>query len=320
MLEVWESYLQQQGAIMDGKFNNVHVNKSSQEDINRYSMLIDEGYLILDSIQNEISEDPLVGIKPLVPDPESVTPPDKSDIPWPQYQGTTTNVGFTGADGPVYGRIAWKFPVGLAWESRPVVEGDKVYLASPGNRNILYTLDINTGDKIALVGQNGAGKTTLVKHLNGICANQAGSLLYKEQSLQGDNLIQARRQVGILFQDPDDHLFNNTIYEDVAFGPMNQGLARDVVDERVRKALERVELDHLMFKAPNNLSLGQKKRAAFAAIITPDVRWADDSDIAGGETHRVGDFLATFRQFPPRQRPASFSIDQVMEKLVPKGG
>lgn len=139
-------------------------------------------------------------------------------------------------------------------------------------------LDIFTGDRIALVGQNGAGKTTLVKHLNGTRTNQAGSLLYKGQSIQGDNLIRARRQVGILFQDPDDHLFNNTIYEDVAFGPMNQGLPRDVVDERVRKALERVELDHLMFKAPNNLSLGQKKRAAFAAIMVmePEVLILDE--------------------------------------------
>ena len=139
-------------------------------------------------------------------------------------------------------------------------------------------LDVFTGDKIALVGQNGSGKTTLVKHLNGIYTNQTGSLHYKGQSMQGDNLIQARRQVGILFQDPDDHLFNNTIYEDVAFGPMNQGLARDVVDERVRKTLERVELDHLMFKAPNNLSLGQKKRAAFAAIMAmePEVLILDE--------------------------------------------
>ena len=139
-------------------------------------------------------------------------------------------------------------------------------------------LDIFTGDRIALVGQNGAGKTTLVKHLNGICTNQAGSLLYKGQNIQDDNLIRARRQVGILFQDPDDHLFNNTIYEDVAFGPMNQGLARDVVDERVRKALERVGLDHLMFKAPHNLSYGQKKRAAFATIMAmePEILILDE--------------------------------------------
>jgi len=139
-------------------------------------------------------------------------------------------------------------------------------------------LDIFPGDRIALVGQNGAGKTTLVRHLNGIYTNQAGSLLYKGQSIQGDNLIRARRQVGILFQDPDDHLFNNTIYEDVAFGPMNQGLARDEVDERVRKALEMVGLDNLMFKAPHNLSYGQKKRAAFAAIMAmePEVLILDE--------------------------------------------
>jgi len=139
-------------------------------------------------------------------------------------------------------------------------------------------LEIFPGDRIALVGQNGAGKTTLVKQLNGICANQAGSLLYKGRRMQGDNLSRARRQVGILFQDPDDHLFNNTIYEDIAFGPMNLGLTHDVVDERVRMALDRVGLDHLMFKAPHNLSYGQKKRAAFAAILAmePEVLILDE--------------------------------------------
>ncbi|MFC2115424.1 PQQ-binding-like beta-propeller repeat protein [Bacteroidota bacterium] len=156
MLSSWESFLRQQGAITAGRFTRVNLSRSNiasitnekeqKEEIARYSNLIDKGYLILDSIQNEILEDPSKGLTPLAPDPESVTPPVKNDTPWAQYQGTLTHVGFTGADGPVYGRIAWKFPVGLAWESRPVIEGDKVYLASPGNRNILYTLDINSGE------------------------------------------------------------------------------------------------------------------------------------------------------------------------------
>ena len=139
-------------------------------------------------------------------------------------------------------------------------------------------LDIYPGDRIALVGQNGSGKTTLVKHLNGIYANHSGSLLYKGQVLSHFNLIQARRQVGILFQDPDDHLFNNTIYEDVAFGPMNQGLTRDEVDKRVRDALHKVGLERLMYKAPHQISYGQKKRAALAAILAmePEVLILDE--------------------------------------------
>ncbi|MFC2081282.1 PQQ-binding-like beta-propeller repeat protein [Bacteroidota bacterium] len=163
MLRFWESSLRHRGAITAGRFTTIDDNilniasitnkKEQQEEIARYAKLIDAGYLILDSIQNEIMEDPSKGIRPLVPDPESVSPPLKIEIPWPQYQGTLTNVGFTGGDGPVYGRIGWKFPVGLAWESRPVVEGDNVYLTSPGMRNILFTLDINTGEVLSRVKQ-----------------------------------------------------------------------------------------------------------------------------------------------------------------------
>ena len=169
MLKVWASSLRQEGAMLAGRFNRMYLivpdiasMKNEQEkkgEIARYSKLIDKGYLILDSIQKEITEDPSIGISPLVPDPKSVTPPVKGEIPWSQYQGTLTNDGFTGADGPVYGRIAWKFPVGLAWESRPVVEGEKVYLASPGNHSILFTLDINTGEVLNSVKQISGGGT-----------------------------------------------------------------------------------------------------------------------------------------------------------------
>ena len=89
--------------------------KAKEKKIAKYSKIIDRGYLILDSIQNEIIEDPQKGLTPLVPNPNSVVPPVKSEKAWPQYKGTPTNIGFNGSDGPVYGRIAWKFPVGLAW-------------------------------------------------------------------------------------------------------------------------------------------------------------------------------------------------------------
>ncbi|MFC2081330.1 PQQ-binding-like beta-propeller repeat protein [Bacteroidota bacterium] len=157
MLRLWESSLRQQGAITAGRFTPVNIRlkissiqdtKEKQAVLARYAKLIEEGYLILDSIQNEIIEDPSKGLTPLTPDPKTVIPPVKNEMPWPNYQGTLSNVGFNGNDGPVYGRIAWKFPVGLAWESRPVIEGDRVYLTSPGLRNILFTLDINTGEVI----------------------------------------------------------------------------------------------------------------------------------------------------------------------------
>ena len=158
MLKLWELSLQQQGVVLAGRYQSVYINRSRIESITnleerknamaRVAKQIDVGYQILDSMQNEIIENPLSGVAELTPDPTSVVPPVKNEKSWPNYQGTLSNVGFNGNDGPVYGRTAWKFPVGLAWESRPVIEGDKVYLASPGWRNILFTLDLNTGKVI----------------------------------------------------------------------------------------------------------------------------------------------------------------------------
>jgi energy-coupling factor transport system ATP-binding protein len=128
-------------------------------------------------------------------------------------------------------------------------------------------LAIFPGDKVALVGQNGAGKTTLIKHLNGLYRPSQGKVFYQGEELSDDRLARTRLEIGILFQDPDDQLFCNTLDEDVAFGPRNQRLGREEVEGRVRQALNRLGLDQLRFKAPHHLSYGQKKRAAFATIL-----------------------------------------------------
>lgn len=129
------------------------------------------------------------------------------------------------------------------------------------------SLCIFDGDRIALVGQNGSGKTTLVKHLNGIFQPTSGSLRYRGDSLVGTHLSAARLEIGVLFQDPDDHLFCNTLYDDVAFGPMNQGLSQILVEERVLEAVTAVGLLDLLYKPAHLLSYGQKKRAALAAVL-----------------------------------------------------
>ncbi len=129
-------------------------------------------------------------------------------------------------------------------------------------------LTIHEGERVALVGRNGAGKTTLVKHLNGLYRPHAGRMLYKGRPLEGGHLLQGRLQVGMLFQDPDDQLFCNNLDEDVSFGPLNQGLDSRQVDTRVRLALERMGLGELRYKPAHHLSFGQKKRAAFATLLS----------------------------------------------------
>jgi len=128
-------------------------------------------------------------------------------------------------------------------------------------------LDIAGGDRIALVGQNGSGKTTLIKQLCGLLLPTAGEVLYKGEQLKGEHLDRNRLEIGLLFQDPDDQLFSHTLLDDTAFGPRHQGLSRQDAEQAARQSLQRVNLLDMAYKAPHNLSFGQKKRAALAGFL-----------------------------------------------------
>lgn len=139
-------------------------------------------------------------------------------------------------------------------------------------------LTISTGERIALVGHNGSGKTTLVRQLCGLNSPTAGTLLYDGAPLSGDYLKAARLKIGLLFQDPDDQLFGHTLVDDVAFGPCNQGESASIARELALQSLQRVGLEHLAFKPPHQLSVGQKKRAALAGLLAmnPEVLIFDE--------------------------------------------
>jgi energy-coupling factor transport system ATP-binding protein len=128
-------------------------------------------------------------------------------------------------------------------------------------------LDIDAGERIALVGRNGSGKTTLIKQLCGLLQPAAGKVQYKRKRLAGRYLERSRLEIGLLFQDPDDQLFGHTLLDDVAFGPRQQGLTQPEAETAALEALQGVGLIDLAYKAPHNLSFGQKKRAALAGLL-----------------------------------------------------
>lgn len=122
------------------------------------------------------------------------------------------------------------------------------------------------GEHVAVVGANGAGKSTLLWHLNGLLTG-SGRVVVDGVALSRSSVAAIRRQVGLVFQDPDDQLFCPTVAEDVAFGPRQARLPGGEVQRRVDAALAAVGLNGLGHKAPHHLSLGQRKRAAIAAVL-----------------------------------------------------
>lgn len=134
------------------------------------------------------------------------------------------------------------------------------------------------GESVALVGANGAGKSTLLLHLNGYLTPDSGTVRIGDYPLTGENLREARRTVGMIFQDADDQLFMPTLYDDVAFGPHNLGLPPEEVEERVSDALARMGIEHLKHRPPYRLSAGEKRKAAIATVLsmTPDILVLDE--------------------------------------------
>ncbi len=134
------------------------------------------------------------------------------------------------------------------------------------------------GERIAIIGANGAGKSTLFKHFNGILRPTEGEVLIKGESITGKNILDVRRTVGVVFQDPDDQIFAPTIKQDVAFGPMNLGLPGEEIEKRVCEALETVRLTGFEERAPHHLSTGEKKKVAIAGILAmrPEVLVLDE--------------------------------------------
>lgn len=128
------------------------------------------------------------------------------------------------------------------------------------------SIDINDGEKVALVGPNGAGKTTLLLHLNGILRGE-GRVRVGELELNDQTIKAIRALVGLVFQSPDDQLFSASVYDDVAYGLVYQGLQAGLVKERVTGALAAVGMSGSEQRSPYHLSLGEKKRVALATVL-----------------------------------------------------
>ena len=140
------------------------------------------------------------------------------------------------------------------------------------------SLDINSGEKVALVGPNGAGKSTLMLHLNGLLGDEQSQISIAGLSLTKGNLPFIRAKVGLVFQNPDDQLFSPTVFDDVAFGPLHMGYEEAEVQQRAQNALAQVGISDLGARLSHHLSVGQKKRVAIATVLSmqPEIMVLDE--------------------------------------------
>lgn len=138
------------------------------------------------------------------------------------------------------------------------------------------SLQVKAGERIALLGANGSGKSTLLRLMDGLHFATTGEVRFRgealtESAMEDDAFaMQFRRQVGIVFQNPDVQLFNPTVFDEVAFGPLQMGWPREEILDRVHATLNWIGAEHLKDRAPYRLSGGEKKRVAIASVVVLD--------------------------------------------------
>ena len=129
------------------------------------------------------------------------------------------------------------------------------------------TFHVKRGEWLSIVGHNGSGKSTTVRLIDGLLEAESGEILINGQQLTEENIWDLRRQIGMVFQNPDNQFVGATVEDDVAFGLENQGISRQEMKERVEEALNLVGMSDFKKKEPARLSGGQKQRVAIAGVV-----------------------------------------------------
>ena len=153
------------------------------------------------------------------------------------------------------------------------------YYGSEVNSLTDVSLEIKEGEWVAIIGPNGSGKSTLAKIMNGLLVPAAGQVTIKDLTIDEETVWEARRSVGMVFQNPDNQFVGSTVEDDVAFGLENNGVPRQEMINRIEEALAEVRMSEFKDKEPARLSGGQKQRVALASILAlrPDIIILDEA-------------------------------------------
>lgn len=183
------------------------------------------------------------------------------------------------------------------YRHQPIIEVKGVSFTYPGNVQALndVSLTIHRGDYIAIMGENGAGKTTLVKHFNGLLEPDKGQIFVDDIDVSTTSVASLARKVGLVFQSPDDQLFEESVEKEISFALHNFGFSEAVTEKRVTWALNLLDMVEHRKKSPFTLSGGERKRVALASVLAwdPDILVLDEPTIGQdyGQKVRLRHFL-----------------------------
>lgn len=182
-------------------------------------------------------------------------------------------------------------------------------------------MTIEDGEFLGIIGHTGSGKSTLVQHLNGLLKPTSGQVFIDGEDLNGEHVNRRalRQRIGLVFQYPEYQLFEETVAKDIAFGPKNQGLSKEDIDERVRYAMDCVHLDYQKYseRSPFELSGGQMRRVAIAGVIAmrPSVLILDEPT-AGLDPRGRDRILSMLEQLHAEQHTTIVMVSHSMDDMA----
>ncbi|WP_210367477.1 energy-coupling factor ABC transporter ATP-binding protein [Bacillus sp. REN3] len=185
----------------------------------------------------------------------------------------------------------------------------------PALKNISF--DINEGEWLAIVGHNGSGKSTLAKLLNGLQFPQEGTITVCGIPLSEETVWEIRKNVGMVFQNPDNQFVGTTVQDDVAFGLENHGVPRETMVKRVHDSLEKVKMGTFLNQEPHHLSGGQKQRVAIAGVLAlqPSIIILDEATSMLDPRGRA-EVIETVRELKSRENLTVISITHDLEEAA----
>lgn len=182
------------------------------------------------------------------------------------------------------------------------------------------SLKVEQGSTVGVIGHTGSGKSTLMQHLNALYLPQQGRVIVDEFVIDKNskNLKNLRKKVGMVFQYPEDQLFEETVFNDIAFGPRNMGLSGEGLEQTVRQAMEDLELDYELYRnrSPYELSGGQKRKVAIASVIAmnPEILVLDEPT-AGLDPKSKKDLLDQLVEIKNKRSLTLFFVSHNMDDI-----